>query len=69
MAAIKETFLMCDKCNVTFGVDNRQYNSAQQRKSAKNNGWQYSGNKDYCPDCRAKNKDGNVHASIILKLK
>jgi len=58
MSAVIETFLMCDVCHETFGVDNRSNNVTQQRRSAKDNDWLYSGNKDYCPNCRPVKKDG-----------
>lgn len=61
MASIIETHLQCDVCNDTFGVDNRFLNTAQQRESAKQNGWIYSGGKDYCPSCRARTKNGSIH--------
>lgn len=61
---IKETFIQCDVCHESFGIDNRQLNGSQQRQSADENGWIYSGNKDYCPNCRAKNKDGKIHSGF-----
>lgn len=65
MSAVKETFLLCDGgCGNSFGIDNRNKSTAEQRESAKQNGWIYSGNNDYCPNCRAKNKDGKNHSSI-----
>lgn len=67
MALVIETFIMCDVCRENFGVDNRQLNGSQQRASARANGWLYSGNKDYCPECRAKRKDGQNHKSIERK--
>lgn len=67
MSVVKETFLMCDVCKETFGVDNRYRNAAEQRAAAKINDWQYSGNKDYCKNCRAKNKDGTIHKSTKNK--
>ena len=66
MAAVKETYLICDVCSTNFGVDNRSYNAAQQRKDAARNGWIYSGNKDYCPSCRATTKAGTIHKSKAL---
>lgn len=54
---IVETFLNCDgKCGTNFGVDQRILNGAQQRSSAKNNGWKYINGKDYCPKCADKIK-------------
>lgn len=67
MSLVIETFIMCDVCNKNFGVDNRYLNGTQQRESAKAHGWVYSGNKDYCPDCRAKRKDGQNHKGINRK--
>lgn len=69
MSSVIETFLLCDVCGQNFGVDNRERNVMEQREAAKRNGWIYSGNKDYCPGCRAKNKDGRLHSSIIRKKK
>jgi len=67
MSLVIETFIICDVCHVNFGVDMRHLNGYEQRGNAKINGWVYSGNKDYCPSCRAKRKDGNNHASINRK--
>jgi len=64
---IKETFLICDGgCGFNFGVDNRSRNSSEQRKAASLNGWIYSGNKDLCPNCRPKRKDGQNPKSHII---
>lgn len=60
MAIVIETFLMCDVCNETFGVDNRERTGTEHRKKAKLNGWQYSNNIDQCPNCRPKTKTGNI---------
>jgi hypothetical protein len=57
-----ETFLICDGtyagegCGTNYGIDFRGRTTAQQRKSAKSNGWSFSKGKDYCPYCTAKNK-------------
>lgn len=51
MSAIIETFLQCDKCYRSFGVDNRNANAKQQRVSAKNEGWTFKNRKDYCESC------------------
>lgn len=69
MALLIETFITCDVCSENFGVDTRNLTGYQQRAAAKDNGWLYSGNKDYCPDCRPKRKDGKNHASIERKTK
>lgn len=69
MSAIKETFLLCDVCSLVFGSDTKSRNAEQQRNAAKNNGWVYSGNKDYCPGCRAKNKNGMIHKGISRPTK
>lgn len=69
MSLVIETFIICDVCHDNFGVDARHLNGGRQRASAKLNGWLYSGNKDYCPHCRAKRKDGQNHASINKKTK
>jgi hypothetical protein len=58
MALVIETFLTCDICFSNFGVDDRHLNGTQQRESAKNNGWIYSGKKDMCPSCRPIKKNG-----------
>lgn len=67
MSVVKETFLQCNVCYKTFGVDNRHRNAQQQRDAAKLEDWMYSGNKDYCPSCRAKNKDGKFHKRFDKK--
>lgn len=59
MAIITETFISCDNCGVNFGVDDRTVTGMHQRQRARNNGWVYSYNKDLCPDCRPKRKDGH----------
>jgi hypothetical protein len=69
MSLVIETFIICDVCCENFGIDMRHLNGSQQRASAKVNGWLYSGNKDYCPSCRAKRKDGQNHAGIDRKSK
>lgn len=53
---VKETFLLCDSCGASFGVDDRQRTATEQRKEARRNGWKLiSGDGynygDYCPDC------------------
>ena len=58
MAIVKETFIVCDVCGENFGVDNRHLSRTEQRESASNNDWIYSGNKDYCPNCRPIKKNG-----------
>jgi len=67
MSVVKETFIICDVCFKNFGVDNRSRNAQEQRDAAKEEDWMYSGNKDYCPDCRAKNKDGQYHKRFTKK--
>lgn len=51
MSAVKETFLVCDQCGETFGVDNRNDTAARHRQEAKSLGWKYRNGKDYCLDC------------------
>lgn len=63
MSLVIETFIICDVCGDSFGVDSRNNTGTKQRTTAKSNGWIYSGNKDYCPNCRAKNKDGKIRKS------
>jgi hypothetical protein len=46
------THIICDGCGDTFGVDLSTSTGTQLRIYAKHNDWVYSGNKDYCPECR-----------------
>lgn len=62
MSLIIETHIICDSCGNDFGIDMRHLKGFLQRKSAKLQGWIYSGNKDLCPDCRPINKKGNYHS-------
>lgn len=50
----KETFLSCDNCPNTFGVDNMAmgYNSKELREQAKKDDWVYKNGKDLCPECK-----------------
>lgn len=56
MGIVVETFLICDGCGKTFGVDNRHETGQRHRKHAKANGWVVIKNKDYCPSCKKKLK-------------
>jgi hypothetical protein len=67
MSLIIEIFITCDVCGENFGVDTRQRKGGEQRANAKNNGWLYSGNKDYCPNCRPKRNEGQNYAGINRK--
>lgn len=49
---IVETFIICDKCNISYGLDNRFLNGKQHRKGYKTDGWKYIKGKDYCPKCK-----------------
>lgn len=67
MATVIETFIICDDCGETFGVDNRNYTAKQHRENAAKDGWKtISENqienlgfsldvggkiKDLCPNC------------------
>lgn len=57
MGVVIETFLQCDSCGDTFGVDNRSDTGKEHRKNAKGNGWVYSGGKDYCNYCKKGGKE------------
>lgn len=62
MAAIKETYLLCDTCNKSYGENHKYRNAQEQRDEAGSEGWIYSGNKDYCENCRPKKSDGTIHS-------
>lgn len=58
---VTESFLICDGCGETFGVDNRHKSGTQHRVDAKKEGWKLivrDGSKygDYCPECLIQNK-------------
>lgn len=57
MSAVIETFIICDVCGNSHGVDNRHLNVMEQRKSAKDHGWRYSGGIDYCPNCKKRKEE------------
>jgi hypothetical protein len=63
MSLVIETFLICDTCRTMFGFDSRHRTGTEHRIDAKEEGWRYSGNKDYCPRCVKKTKDGKIHKS------
>ncbi len=67
MALVIETFLICDVCSQSFGIDNRNDKGYIQRITARKKGWIYVGNKDYCPNCRAVKKDGTYPKSNVRK--
>lgn len=58
MSAVIETFLLCDgkggACGRTYGVDDRNSNASQHRRDAKEDGWIYSGGKDFCNECKPR---------------
>lgn len=57
MAAIIETFIICDYsgCGNTYGVDNKTMRSAKDHRNQYwKDGWIFRNGKDYCPDCRDK---------------
>jgi len=58
MAAIKETFIICDipRCENTFGVDDRLYTAMQHRRNYLNSGWHFWNGKDICPECWNNNR-------------
>lgn len=58
MALLIETFVICDCCGISFGIETCQLKGMQQRALARESGWVYHG-KDICPQCRVKNKEGN----------
>jgi len=62
MAIVTETYLICDNCGKYHGADDgaklRHIKGVQHRKIAVTDGWLYSYNKDLCPQCRPKRKDG-----------
>lgn len=69
MSAVIETFLICDKCNLSqYGVDTRGRSVSGQRKSAKENGWKYNDGIDICPLCvfkPNKSKKQSLTAKLI----
>lgn len=69
MSAVKETFLICDRCRINFGIDNRERSVEQQREAARNNDWIYTGGKDLCQDCRPVTHDGYYCGTIKRKNK
>lgn len=58
---VVEIILTCDCCGAQFKGDGVK--ASDVRKEAKEYDWLYSGNKDYCPFCRPKRKDGGFHRS------
>lgn len=58
MALIIETKIICDRCERLFNLVSSTLGGMELRKIARAAGWVYSG-EDICPDCRAKNKNGN----------
>jgi hypothetical protein len=69
MALVIETFLICDICSDTFGVDNRHLTGAQQRESAKEHDWLCGGRHDLCPKCRPVKKNGDFPRKHYRKNK
>lgn len=61
MSIIIETFLNCDRCGKTFGVDNRHRTGQAHRKDAALEGWVLSGSEDHCPECRNRTKSGELY--------
>ena len=53
MGVVVESFLVCDECGETYGVDTRQWPGKIHRAHARGEGWHYSRGKDYCPECWA----------------
>ncbi len=60
MAVIFKIHIECDICGKKFGEDQNKMTATAQRGDARKIGWIYSGNKDRCPDCRPRTKDGQL---------
>lgn len=58
MALIITAIIICDSCATRFGENNPLLKGYEQRMLARIEGWNYTGNKDLCPKCRPKRKDG-----------
>lgn len=58
MALIIKVSIRCDKCGALFDLTTTQTTGMQLRKIATKYGWVYHG-KDFCNNCRPKNKEGN----------
>lgn len=69
MAIIIKTFICCDKCGLEYGLNKLSFYGYAIRKDARSDGWLFSGNIDYCPDCRPKRKDRQNHKSGVRKYK
>ena len=68
MAIVIMTHISCDGCGETYGVDNAFHNiGTHLRKEANSEGWTYSSNKDWCPNCRPLKKNGEKYALRIHK--
>ena len=54
MGIVIETFINCDFCGKSFGVDNRYRHRYQHRDAAKKEGWIFLNGKDFCDECKIK---------------
>ena len=55
---VTRVHIICDGCGETYGVDLDYIPGTKLRKQYHSDGWIYSYNKDLCPGCRSKTKDG-----------
>ena len=66
MSLVIEKFIVCDfqtspNCIESFGVDERCTKTLKIiRGRARFDGWSTRGNKDICPNCRAKKKSDSA---------
>jgi rubredoxin len=67
MTLIIHTTIRCDVCGVVYGENTSLLIGGKQRNLASQDSWLYSGNKDYCPACRPKTKEGFNRKSIKRK--
>lgn len=64
MAIVIETYIHCDGgCGAVHGGDCTHLKGMAHRKHMIDDGWVYTTNKDYCPACRKKRKDGSFMRS------
>lgn len=48
---ITECYIICDKCNDSFGVDTKDAGRLKQLREAKAAGWMNFPDEDFCPKC------------------